>query len=90
MTHPLRLLWLIALPMEVAAGWLLLNPDLRSATVAFALHTAASGVFGLSLIVRVGDRRIWAWSLVGWTLSLLAFPLLGMLAAAAAFALTRG
>ncbi len=87
---PLRLLWLVALPMETAAGWLLLSPGLWRASIAFALHVAAAGVFGLSLIVRAEERRVWAWPLLGWTLSLLAFPLLGMLATAAAFALTRG
>jgi tetratricopeptide (TPR) repeat protein len=90
MTAPLRLLWLVALPLEAAAGWFLLSPGLWRAAFAFALHAAAAGVFGLSLLVRVEERRVWAWPLLGWTLSLLAFPLLGMLAVAAAFALTRG
>ena len=88
MMAPLRLLWLAALPMEIAAGWLLLDSALRGITLAFLLHLAAAGIFGISLIVRTGDRRIWAWSLLGWTLSLLAFPLVGMLTTAAAFTLT--
>ncbi len=88
MMAPLRLLWLAALPMEIAAGWLLFDPGLRGIALAFLLHLAAAGIFGFSLIVRIGDRRIWAWSLLGWTLSLLAFPLVGMLTTAAAFALT--
>lgn len=90
MTSPLRLLWLVAFPMEATAGWLLVSPDLQRAAVALVLHVAAAAVFGLSLIVRAEGRRIWAWPLVGWTLSLLALPLLGMLAVAAAFALTMG
>lgn len=86
---PLRLLWLISLAMEVGVGWLLLEPSLGRIVAALLLHLLAAGVFGFSLVVRVGERRVWAWPLLGWTLSLVAFPLLGMLATAVAFALTN-
>lgn len=87
---PLRLLWLISLPMELAAGWLLIDdPSLRSIVVALVLHLAATGIFGFSLIVRTENRTIWAWALLGWTLSLLIFPLLGMVATMLAFVLTK-
>ena len=86
MKSPLRLLWLISFPAEVGAGWLLLGPGVwRSA---LALHAAASGIFGLSLIVQAASRKDWSWPLLGSTLSLLLFPVLGMLGMATAFMLT--
>jgi len=86
MKAPLRLLWLISFPAEVGAGWLLLGPGVwRSA---LALHAAASGIFGLSLIVQADSRKDWSWPLLGSTLSLLLFPVLGMLGMATAFMLT--
>ena len=89
MTTPLRLLWLISLPAEVGAAWLLLGSSLPRIGAAFVLHLIAAIVFGFSLIVYAGERRVWAWPLLGWTLSLVAFPLLGMLATAVAFTLTN-
>ena len=90
MISPLRLLWLISLPMEVAAGWLLVDgPSVRGIVTALALHFVAVGIFGFSLIVRTEGGRVWAWALLGWTLSLLIFPLLGMMATMLAFALTK-
>jgi polysaccharide biosynthesis protein PelE len=87
MKSPLRLLWLISFPAEVGAGWLLLGPGIwRSA---LALHVVASGIFGLSLIVQADSRKDWSWPLLGWTLSLLLFPVLGMLGMAIAFMLTH-
>lgn len=83
------LLWLLAFPAEAAAGWLLLNPGGPRVAVALLVH-AAAGLFGLSLRDRKqdGGRGGVAWALVGWTLALVVFPLLGMAAAAVAFLLS--
>lgn len=87
MTSPLRLLWLVSFPVETGAGWLLLGPHVWVS--AFALHVVATIFFGLSLIVWVDGRRNWTWSVLGWTLSLLLFPILGMLSVLVAFVSTR-
>ena len=83
-----RLLWFFSFPAEAAAGWLILNPSGLKLVLAFALHALASGVFGLSLLSRKEGRDNVAWALIGWTLSLVVFPVLGMLAVAAAFLLS--
>ena len=82
-----RLLWLFSFPAEAAAGWLILNPS--GLELALALHALAAGVFGLSLLSREEGRdNNLAWALIAWTLSLVIFPILGMLAVAAAFLLS--
>jgi hypothetical protein len=87
MMSPLRLLWLISLPVEASVGWLLINPSLWR--IVLPLHMVASVIFGFSLIVRADDRINWSWSVLGWALSLLLFPVVGMLTAAVAFVLAH-
>ncbi len=85
----LRSLWLVAFPMEAVSGWLLLEPSPLRVSLAIALHMVASVVFGFSLVVQTNERPNWSWSLLGWALSLLIFPLLGMAVTAVAFVLTN-
>jgi hypothetical protein len=89
MIPALRGLWLLALPLEAAGGWLFITLAAPGNLLGLVLHLVASGVFGLSLLTRQGGRWNWAWPLLGGTLALLAFPLLGMLAIAVAFALSQ-
>lgn len=89
MRLPLRLFWLLSFPLEAAVGWLVIDPSPLKVAVAFVLHVVAAGVFGFSLVIRSDGRDNWAWSLLGWTLSLVVFPLLGMLAVTVAFLLAR-
>lgn len=85
----LRSLWLVAFPVEAFGGWLLLEPGPWRVALAMALHVVASAVFGFSLVVQTDERRNWSWSLLGWALSLLIFPLLGMVVIAVAFVLAN-
>jgi len=71
------------------AGWLIINPGMGPIGAAIGAHLVATGVFGFSLVTWSKGRAIWAWALVGWTIALLGFPLMGMLATAVAFILTR-
>ncbi len=81
-----RLLWLLCFPLEAVAGWILLEPAPGKVAVSLALHVVAAGLFGLSFGPGAGGR---GWSMLGWTLSLLVFPMFGMLAVAAAFVTAR-
>jgi polysaccharide biosynthesis protein PelE len=78
---PLRLLWLVALPLEAFSGWLILS---ESSGIAVALgglaHVLASLVFGLSLLTRIAGRWHVAWALLGGVIALVAFPIIGMVA----------
>ncbi|WP_172620767.1 HEAT repeat domain-containing protein [Rubrobacter xylanophilus] len=76
------LLWLVSFPLETAAGWLLLGGSPGRIIASVAVHAAACCVFGCSLL-RARGR---GWPMVGFTLSLVVFPLAGMLAAALAYA----
>jgi len=80
---PLLLLWLASFPLEVASGWLLLGGSPGRIAASLAAHAAASAAFGCSLLRAKGR----GWPVVGWALSLLVFPLAGMLAAALAYLL---
>ncbi len=76
------LLWLVSFPLETASGWLLLGGSPGRIAAAVTVHAAASAIFGCSLIGARGR----GWPVVGWVLSLVVFPLAGMLAAAVAYA----
>src|SRR5262245_8709847 len=85
-----RLLWLIAFPLEAAAGWLVFGLGGLPAVVAgIASHVLASCLFGLSLLALRDGRRPLVWPLLGGTLALVAFPMFGMLGMALAFVLTE-
>jgi hypothetical protein len=87
MIAPVRLLLLAAWPLEILAAWLLMTPELPYLAAGVAVHVAACGLFGLSLLVVRDGRRNWAWPLLGWGLSLVMFPVLGMLSMTVAFVL---
>lgn len=89
MTAPLRLLWLVSFPLEAAAGRLLVGGGWLGITGGAVLHVVAAAIFGFSLLTRREGRPQWAWPVLGGTAALLAFPVLGMLAMAVAFALTH-
>ncbi len=78
---PLRLLWLIALPLEGLGAWLILN---AASGIDMALgglaHVLAALLFGLSLVSRVAGRWHVAWALLGGVIALVAFPVIGMVA----------
>jgi hypothetical protein len=86
----LRLLWLVAFPLEAAAAWLLfLEPTGGLIAAVLPLHVLAAALFGFSLQTTRGTQPRWAWPTLGGTIALLGFPLVGMLAAAIAFTLTH-
>lgn len=89
MTVALRGLWALALPLEAAGGWLFLTSAAPGNALGAVLHVVASGLFGLALLTQQAGRWNWAWPLLGGTVALLAFPLVGMLAIAVAFVLAR-
>lgn len=82
-----RLLWLVAWPLEILAAWLLTELAPVRVVAALAVHVVAAAVFGLSLVTFRDGKRNWAWSIVGATLSLLLFPVFGMLSMTVAFTL---
>lgn len=86
-----RLLWLVAFPLEIAAGWLFFSSDRSLPLVlgALGLHLLASVIFAVSLITRSQGRLLWAWPLAGGTIALLAFPGYGMAAITLAFLLNQ-
>ncbi|MBI3969542.1 MAG: hypothetical protein HY329_28190 [Chloroflexi bacterium] len=88
MIAPARLLWLIAAPLDAAAGAQILSSS-GLPPIAIAMHVTATALFGLSLLTHANGRRIWAWSWLGWTLSLLSVPPLGLGAVTVAFLLTQ-
>jgi len=89
MSWLVRLLWLIAIPLEIQVARLLDEPTPTEVPIALGLHVVAATVFAASLLQRTRRGWLWAWPLLGWTLSLLAFPLLGMVATVLAFLLNQ-
>lgn len=80
-------MWLVAFPLEATTAWAVLTGlSLPTIAGALALHVLASGLFGASLLRRADGKWQLPWPLLGTTIALLAFPLIGMAAVAAAYA----
>jgi hypothetical protein len=77
----LRLLWLVALPLECVGAWLLLaSLEPARALLGAIVHVLACLIFGASLASRRDGHWHLAWSLLGGVIALVAFPVIGMVA----------
>ncbi len=90
MIRALRLLWLIALPLECAGAlFLLAAPSPADAMLGVIAHVFACVIFGASLVNRRDGRWNLAWSLLGGVIALVAFPIIGMVAMMVAYGMAH-
>src|SRR6266536_2867555 len=81
-----QLLWIVAFPLEAASAWLVFAGSTPPGLAAgVGLHVVASGLFGAALLKREAGKWQLAWPLLGTTLALFAFPVMGMAAIAVAY-----